>query len=497
MRNCRKWLASLCIIFVILMAAACGGKQKAESVPQEEPSSEAEAPKLKIGVCIYNYDDKFMTQYRGEIEKYLKEAYDADVLVVNGRGDQDEQNRQIDQFLSQGYDGLIVNAIQVSEAEEMVNKCRDASVPVVFINRAPDEKEIGRWKDQNIAASYVGTDARQSGTYQGEIILETPNRGDFNGDGVVSYVMITGADNNPDSEYRTEYSIKALEDAGIRTKCLTEHCGNWNQKEGYQLASNALFQYGREIEVIFCNNDAMANGARTAVLEAGRMVGDDICLVGVDALRDTVGFVEEGTVTGTVFNDYVTQAHTASDVLIKMINGEKTDKEYTVDYVKIVGSLTNKTIGFCVPKTKEDEELQYREELISRLERGYNAKVKMVEVEGDWDSLVKEINSFAEQKVNAVIIDMSQVTVPEKVEKKCRDAGVSALLLKAPLEEESQEGESQETETQETETQEEGIQKEETQEGEEENAAVSAERAAEAAIDLTKKQYPSVIIMER
>ena len=116
----------------------------------------------------------------------------------------------------------------------------------------------------------------------------------------------------------------------------------------------------------------------------------------------------------------------------------------------------------------------------------------MVEVEGDWDSLVKEINSFAEQKVNAVIIDMSQVTVPEKVEKKCRDAGVSALLLKAPLEEESQEEESQEERTQED-----GIQKEETQEGEEENAAISAESAAEAAIDLTKKQYPSVIIMEK
>ena len=52
MRNCRKWLASLCIIFVILMAAACGGKQKTESVPQEEPSSEAEALKLKASASI-------------------------------------------------------------------------------------------------------------------------------------------------------------------------------------------------------------------------------------------------------------------------------------------------------------------------------------------------------------------------------------------------------------------------------------------------------------
>lgn len=480
MKNCRKWLAALGMILALLPAAACGGEKKAEDITLEEGSAQEETePQLKIGVCIYNYDDKFMSQYRAELEKYLSEAYNADVLSVNGRGSQEEQNRQIDQFLAREYDGLIVNVIQADEAETLVNKCRDAAVPVVFINRAPGEEEIRRWKDANIAASYVGTDARQSGTYQGEIILETPNRGDFNGDGVVNYVMITGADDNIDAEYRTEYSIKALEDAGIKTKCLTKRSGNWSQKEGYQLVSNALFQYGREIEVIFCNNDAMANGARSAVLEAGRTVGDDICLVGVDALRDTVKYVEEGTVTGTVFNDYATQAHTAADAVVNMIRGEKTDKEFTVDYIKIVGSLTNKVIGFCVPKTKDEEELKYREEIKDLLERGYNAKVRMAEVEGDWDSMVKEINNFSDQKVNALIIDMSEVTDPEKVEKKCRDAELSAVLLYTPEEEASANQNAGET----------GAALE--------DRALSAGLAAEEAVKLTKKQYWSVTYLDK
>ena len=37
---------------------------------------------------------------------------------------------------------------------------------------------------------YVGADARQSGTYQGELILETPTQGDINGDGKMTGTVL-------------------------------------------------------------------------------------------------------------------------------------------------------------------------------------------------------------------------------------------------------------------------------------------------------------------
>ena len=52
--------------------------------------------------------------------------------------------------------------------------------------------EEERWASEGIAATYVGCDARQSGTFQGEEIAETSNKGDINGDGKVSYIMIQG-----------------------------------------------------------------------------------------------------------------------------------------------------------------------------------------------------------------------------------------------------------------------------------------------------------------
>ncbi|MFR1808882.1 MAG: substrate-binding domain-containing protein, partial [Pygmaiobacter massiliensis] len=189
-------------------------------------------------------------------------------------------------------------------------------------------------------ACYVGADARQSGTFQGEIIAETENKGDFNGNGTVDYIMIMGDPENVDAQYRTEFSIKALTDAGLKVNKLFEQRGDWDQAKGQELAATALTQYGDKIDVIFCNNDAMALGAAQAITAAGRTVGKDIYLVGVDALEEAKAMVDAGTMTGTVLNDHIGQAHTAGDCVKTFIDGglnkDDGDQNYTVDYVKVV-----------------------------------------------------------------------------------------------------------------------------------------------------------------
>lgn len=135
---------------------------------------------------------------------------------------------------------------------------------------------------------YVGADARQSGTFQGEIIAATPNKGDINGNGKVDYVMIIGDPENIDAQYRTEFSVKALVDAGLEVNELFAQRGDWDQAKGQELAATALAQFGDQVDVIFCNNDAMALGAVQAIRDAGRVVGENIYLVGVDALDEAV-----------------------------------------------------------------------------------------------------------------------------------------------------------------------------------------------------------------
>jgi methyl-galactoside transport system substrate-binding protein len=250
---------------------------------------------------------------------------------VDGNGDMANQTNQVDTFIAQGVDVLIMNLVQSSSAATITEKAKAANIPVVYINREPSEEDMAGWDK----ICYVGADARQSGTYQGEIIRDLPDKGDADGDGTVRYAMIMGDPENVDAQYRTEFSIKALTDAGIAVEELFNQRGDWEQARGQELAANALAQFGDQLDVIFCNNDGMALGAYQSILTAGRTVGENIYLVGVDALEECVEMVNNGTMTGTVLNDHIGQSHTAVDAAITYMEGGTNESYLWVDYQKV------------------------------------------------------------------------------------------------------------------------------------------------------------------
>jgi methyl-galactoside transport system substrate-binding protein len=79
----------------------------------------------------------------------------------------------------------------------------------------------------------------------------------------------------------------------------------------------------------------MALGALQSITSAGRTVGKDIYLVGVDALSDALEDVIAGTMTGTVFNDHIAQSHSAADAAINFVEGKTNDYYIGCDYVKV------------------------------------------------------------------------------------------------------------------------------------------------------------------
>ena len=301
-------------------------------------AEETDLSDKKVGVCIYQFADNFMSLYRAEMEKYLiEQGFSADnIQIQDGANDQATQTSQIDAFIADGVDVLIINPVTPGSANVITDKAVEAGIPLVYINREPDATEEARWEENDWKVTYVGADARQSGTMQGEIIadlgLETV---DLNGNGAIDYIMIEGDPENVDAQYRTEYSVKALVDAGFEVNEIDDQVGMWDQTKGNELVANSLAMNGDDIEVVFCNNDAMALGALQAIQSAGRTVGTDIFLVGVDALAEALENVAAGTFTGTVFNDHFAQADGAADAAINYLNGTGNDYYIGCDYVKV------------------------------------------------------------------------------------------------------------------------------------------------------------------
>ena len=342
----------LATAMVATMMAGCGSKtDDASGTTNNTPATEAEATgdaaaeatdgdlaSKKVGVCIYQFSDNFMTLFRGELENYLVSlGFSKDnITIVDGANDQATQTGQIDNFIAEGVDVLIINPVNSSSAETITDKVVEAGIPLVYINREPAAEEEQRWEDNGWNVTYVGCDARQSGTMQGEMIVDLGlDAVDLNGDGKIQYIMVEGDPENVDAQYRTEFSVKALTDAGLEVDCLSDQVGNWQQDQAQQIVANALGQYGSDVEVVFCNNDAMALGALQAIDAAGRTVGTDIYLVGVDALSEALENVIAGKMTGTVFNDHFSQSHSAADAALRFINGESNEYYIGCDYVKV------------------------------------------------------------------------------------------------------------------------------------------------------------------
>ena len=337
-------LALAAVMSLGLLAGCGGGGGDKSSTPapggasQSQPGAASSIPEAPagggtVGVCIYKFDDAFMTTYRNALEEIL-ESKGYKVTTVDGNNDQSKQNEQINTFITQGVDALIINPCMTSAADSIIATVKAAGIPTVLINREPTAEQMAAY-DKLV---YVGCDARQSGTMQGELILDTPNKGDINGDGKISYIMIQGDPENIDAQYRTEFSVKALTDAGMEVEQLDLQRGDWDREKGQTICANDLAQYGDQIEVVFCNNDDMAIGALQSIQAAGRKVNEDIYLVGVDALDAALNEVSNGNMTGTVLNDAVGQATEAVNQMEALLGGatfSSGSQSVYVNYVKV------------------------------------------------------------------------------------------------------------------------------------------------------------------
>ena len=176
-------LLAAVMMLALLTACGGGGDKPADTTPPADTSApadtgsdaaEPEEPAAggNIGVCIYKFDDAFMTTYRNALQEIL-EGKGYQVTVVDGNNDQAKQNEQINTFITQGVDALIINPVMTSAADTIIATVKAAGIPTVLINREPTADQMAAY-DKLV---YVGCDAAQSGTFQGELILDTPNKG--------------------------------------------------------------------------------------------------------------------------------------------------------------------------------------------------------------------------------------------------------------------------------------------------------------------------------
>ena len=282
-----------------------------------------------VGACIYKFDDTFMTGVRNAMSAEMARQ-GGEIEIVDSQNRQPTQNDQVDTYISKGANALIVNPVDRTAADPLMQKAKAEGLPIVFVNREPYAEVMNAYDK----IWYVGAKAEESGTQSGQIIADY-FKANPNGDGKIQYIMIRGEQGHQDATLRTEYSLKAIKDAGFEVVELGNDTANWDKVQATDKMKGFISAVGVDnIEAVLANNDDMALGAIEALKAEGYNMGDAsqyVPVVGVDATAPALEAMSKGEMLGTVLNDADNQGIAAVKVAVVAAD-EKPVTEEAIGY---------------------------------------------------------------------------------------------------------------------------------------------------------------------
>lgn len=336
----RLLAALMCIAMSAVLLAGCGGSSGGDSSSSGSTGDSTEAgtdsggdlADADIAVFYYTYSDTYISSVKTALDAQL-DGLGVKYQDYDANSNQTTQNEQIDTAISTGANLLIVNVVtsgSVEASQAIVDKASAANIPVIFFNRAVEgDEEEGQVLGSYENCAFVGTDAPEAGHLQGQMIgdylVENYDAVDLNGDGKISYAMFMGQLGNVEAIARTQYGVEdanavltaagkpELEyfDASNSDSYQVDQDGNWSAAAANNYMTTNLSQYNEEngnmIELVICNNDAMAEGVVSALNDKGYNLGTDdskmIPVFGVDATDAAKDLIAANKMNGTIKQD--------------------------------------------------------------------------------------------------------------------------------------------------------------------------------------------------
>jgi inositol transport system substrate-binding protein len=260
------------------------------------------AGKLKMGVTIEDFNDVFMRYALDQLTDEAKKS-NVDVVAADGKRDPNEQLKQVENFITQGVDAILIHVIDQTIAPTITKECLAAGIPLVYFNRKPDDAALSMGKVVAVASPEV-----VAGNLEGEFVAKK-----LGGKGNVAILM--GTMGSAPQIGRTQGSKDVLAKyPGI--KVVREQTANFQRPDAVTVVENWLAS-GEKIDAIIANNDEMALGA-VLVLEEKHMK-DKVLVTGVDATSDALKFIADKRLDMTVFQNGGAQGRGAVQTALKLI----------------------------------------------------------------------------------------------------------------------------------------------------------------------------------
>lgn len=280
----------------------------------------------RVGLCLRQQADA--PEYYDAILSGLQAA-GYDVTAQDAKNDQSMQDAQVESLLRDDCQLLIVEPVMVTALETVVEAAKAKNVPLLLIDREPAREVL----DSYDRLYFAGCQISEVGAAQAQLLQQLPLQGDLNEDGVVSYMVLRGPEDHMDAQAITDGCLQAL--ASYTTEQIGITATQWELAAARADCAGMLAQYGRDIEVIFCNHAVLAQGAVEAVENRGWIPGQDVYILAVDNNDSLQMLIDKGAVFGTVAADVQQRVRQILELSGKLILENWPDKCTYAPYVSV------------------------------------------------------------------------------------------------------------------------------------------------------------------
>ena len=247
-------------------------------------------------------------------------------LIVNdAQRSAERQVEQVESFVAQRVDAVILNPCEVDASSPAVDKALAAGIPVVNVNS----------ETRSAPTAFVGSRDEESARIAMEYIAKR-----LGGKGNV--LMMHGFMGQAAQIKRDQGAREVLRQyPGM--KLLAEQTADWDRAKAMTLMENWIQSYGSRIDAVFAQNDEMAMGALMALEQAG--MKEKVVVVGVDSIADALQAVKDGRLDATVFQDAKGQADAAIETALKIVRKQPYEKQDYIPFQLVTRENVAKYIG--------------------------------------------------------------------------------------------------------------------------------------------------------
>jgi ribose transport system substrate-binding protein len=281
--------------------------------PNDIPATKAKKP-YKIALAMVNVSTGFFKALADTLQSELK-ASGAVPLLADCESDVVKQVSQVENFIAQNVDAIIINPADPQSALTLVlKKAYQANIPVMAVDVPPTP-------DAPYMAGFV-TDAYQLAYVFAEKLAKDVLAA--NPTGTIEYGLIGGTVGNPIAALRNQGArdaIKKVDTQGRIKEVSFLYAGAYSEESGLKTAENMLVAHPN-IRMIIGTCDAHVVGATAAAKRQG--LDKNIIMGGVDGSKAALEIMKSGgPIKAIGLNSPVEVGQTAARAMLAFLNDGK------------------------------------------------------------------------------------------------------------------------------------------------------------------------------